>query len=284
MSILVLVSLGLGMVLQPAAEAPRYELKAPWQAADFTGDEELEKILFDFVNTERTKRGAKPLVLVESLRTAARQHSAEMLDLGYFSHESPMEQWKTHSQRAYRAGYLEPSIGENIVHYVANYELDRERVAYELMYGKYGWMNSPGHLANLLSPDWTETGMGVTFAGTRAYATQMFGNRYWDVEDAWLEDHGLTWRLTATAKLLREVTGVSPALDLDLQRPLHPEVGQTIDLSVTIPVDRRRHTVGLHPANGPDRFLLIYLYYLDTTKPAEKGWIGPFDPRAEPQR
>ena len=39
-----------------------------------------------------------------------------------------------------------------------------------------GWMNSPGHRANILSPDFDRSGIGVavTSRGTTAYATQVF--------------------------------------------------------------------------------------------------------------
>jgi uncharacterized protein YkwD len=37
-----------------------------------------------------------------------------------------------------------------------------------------GWLDSPGHRANILSPDFDRTGVGVALNGTTAYATQVF--------------------------------------------------------------------------------------------------------------
>ena len=37
-----------------------------------------------------------------------------------------------------------------------------------------GWMTSPGHRANILSPDYRSSGIGVAVNGAYAYATQVF--------------------------------------------------------------------------------------------------------------
>jgi uncharacterized protein YkwD len=37
-----------------------------------------------------------------------------------------------------------------------------------------GWLESPGHRANILSPDFDRSGIGVALNGTTAYATQVF--------------------------------------------------------------------------------------------------------------
>ena len=37
-----------------------------------------------------------------------------------------------------------------------------------------GWLNSPGHRANILSPDFDRSGIGVAVNGGMAYATQVF--------------------------------------------------------------------------------------------------------------
>ena len=37
-----------------------------------------------------------------------------------------------------------------------------------------GWLDSPGHRANILSPEFDRSGIGVALNGTTAYATQVF--------------------------------------------------------------------------------------------------------------
>ena len=47
------------------------------------------------------------------------------------------------------------------------------------------WMNSPGHRANLLNPNWRCLGVGVSSRRGRTYATQKFGSRRSDTGKPW---------------------------------------------------------------------------------------------------
>jgi uncharacterized protein YkwD len=70
--------------------------------------------------------------------------------------------------RAARAGYSWRLIGENIA---AGQNSAQEAVA--------GWLESPGHCANLMNPSFTEMGAGYDISRARmpgfAYWTQVFG-------------------------------------------------------------------------------------------------------------
>lgn len=114
-------------------------------------------------NAERAAAGLPPLSHDRPLTNAAQAHSADMVARAFYSHTSPdgSEPW----HRAAAAGSTRRSIGENIA--------CGQRSAAEVV---RGWMNSPGHRANILKPGFTH--MGVGFAGGGAagtYWTQLFG-------------------------------------------------------------------------------------------------------------
>lgn len=103
------------------------------------------------VNEERAKAGLAPLKIDYRLVSTARAKSQDMIDNGYFAHESPVlgspfEQLK-------RAGISYRYAGENIA---GNTSASRAMEA---------WMNSPGHRVNILNPEFTHIGIGVMDGG-----------------------------------------------------------------------------------------------------------------------
>lgn len=114
-------------------------------------------------NAERAAAGLPPLAGDPLLAAAAQAHSADMAARAFYSHTSPEggEPW----HRAAAAGSARRTIGENIA--------CGQRSAAEVV---RGWMDSPGHRANILAPAFTH--MGVGFAGggpAGTYWTQLFG-------------------------------------------------------------------------------------------------------------
>ncbi len=118
-----------------------------FQTTDFSPDEETENKMIDLVNKERKSRGLKTLTYDKDLRSLARNHSGDMLTRGYFSHFTP--EGKDIAQRADEAKIYYSTIGENLA-YAPSLELAHN-----------GLMNSPGHKANILSPDFYKIGVGV---------------------------------------------------------------------------------------------------------------------------
>ena len=103
----------------------------------------------------------------EALAEAALAHSRDMASRDYFSHADPSG--ASVRQRATRAGYRWRYVGENIA---AGLGSPEQVVA--------GWLASPGHCANLMSPDFVD--MGAAYAVEPAskldiYWTQTFGAR-----------------------------------------------------------------------------------------------------------
>ncbi|MFD7879785.1 CAP domain-containing protein [Streptomyces sp. NPDC059766] len=114
-------------------------------------------------NGERARAGLRPLSADPPLATAARAHSADMVARAFYSHTSPegTQPW----DRAAAAGSTRRSIGENIA--------CGQRSPAEVV---EGWMNSPGHRANILKPDFTHIGVGFAGGGPAGtYWTQLFG-------------------------------------------------------------------------------------------------------------
>ncbi|RPF30717.1 CAP domain-containing protein [Streptomyces sp. TLI_185] len=117
----------------------------------------------DLTNGERAGAGLPPLATDPLLTTAAQAHSADMVARVFYSHTSPdgSRPW----DRAAAAGARRHSIGENIA--------CGQRSPAEVV---DGWMNSPGHRANILKPDFTHIGIGFAGGGPAGmYWTQLFG-------------------------------------------------------------------------------------------------------------
>lgn len=108
---------------------------------------------------------ARPVAWNDALALAAREHSSDMAAHRRFSHRGSDD--SEVAQRATRAGYRWRHIGENIA---AGQTSAQEAVA--------GWLESPGHCANLMNPDFSEMGAGYAISRARmpgfAYWTQVF--------------------------------------------------------------------------------------------------------------
>ncbi|MET0340996.1 MAG: CAP domain-containing protein [Polyangiales bacterium] len=102
---------------------------------------------------------AAALTMAPALRCAARVHSKDMSDRRFFSHTAP--DGTRFSQRIDRAGYLWRTVGENIA---MGYPTPLAVVN--------GWMQSPGHCANIMNPAFTQIGIAVFGASVW---TQDFG-------------------------------------------------------------------------------------------------------------
>lgn len=123
-----------------------------------------EKALAEKINAIRQKHGLKPLRYDEEAAAVARAHSENMVKKTFFAHEDPdgLQVW----DRLKAAKVSNSGSGENIA--VNNHSNPGEVAA-------SGWMDSPGHRANILLPTWTRTGMGIAKGPDGAvYFTQVF--------------------------------------------------------------------------------------------------------------
>ena len=109
------------------------------------------------VNRHRQSRGCAPLVWSEGGARAAQRHSDDMARRRYFSHTSPEGSQPWDRMRAQGLGFSRAA--ENIAMNGGGAEATVR-----------GWINSPGHRANIENCALTHTGVGV--AGP--YWTQVF--------------------------------------------------------------------------------------------------------------
>ncbi|MFV0137696.1 CAP domain-containing protein [Streptomyces sp. HMX87] len=117
----------------------------------------------DLTNRERAGAGLPPLAADPRLTAAAQAHSADMVARDFYSHTSP--DGSAPRDRAAAAGATRRTIGENIA--------CGQRSPADVV---EGWMNSPGHRANILGRDFTHIGVGLAGGGRAGtYWTQVFG-------------------------------------------------------------------------------------------------------------
>jgi uncharacterized protein YkwD len=107
------------------------------------------------VNETRAAHGLRPLKVDATLVRAARAHSLEMLQGGFFSHGD-------FHGRMVAFHVTGPQAGENLAWGNGSYAQPSSIVA--------EWLASPGHRANLLRSGWTRIGIGVVQGTFMGYA------------------------------------------------------------------------------------------------------------------
>ncbi len=104
------------------------------------------------MNAERARVGIAPLADNAQLGFAAQAHATDMTANRYFSHVSA--DGRTFDQRIGASGYPWSYIAENIAWGGGSLGTPRRIVS--------GWMNSPGHRANMLNGVLRDSGIGVS--------------------------------------------------------------------------------------------------------------------------
>ncbi|MEY2443389.1 MAG: hypothetical protein QOJ46_2815 [bacterium] len=108
------------------------------------------------VNAERTARGLVPLSSNAQLGKAAQNYSQAMVRERFFDHVSPNGSTLLSRVRrgtAYLRGARRYALGENIAWGSGEYASPQETVK--------GWMESPGHRANILNRRFRHIGVGI---------------------------------------------------------------------------------------------------------------------------
>ena len=106
--------------------------------------------IFELTNQARTTNGLTEFELSEELTFAAQAKAEAMVENNYFEHTSP--DGTTGWDYINDAGYEYTFAGENLA---ASNEDDVSVVD--------GWLNSPGHRANLLNEDFSKIGLGIAY-------------------------------------------------------------------------------------------------------------------------
>jgi uncharacterized protein YkwD len=149
-------------------------LARPLARVRLGSQQEAGQRILDAVNAVRAKGQtcgtqhfdpAPPLQWNAQLADAALEHSQDMARFRYFNHTG--SDGTVVGDRALKAGYRWRRVGENIA---AGIRSPDEAVA--------GWLQSPGHCANIMGAAFTDTGIAYAInpnnkTGT-AYWTQVF--------------------------------------------------------------------------------------------------------------
>ena len=133
------------------------------QAVPQEGSAQTEQRVHQRVNKVRAERGLKPLALDERLSEIARTFSCRLARDDFFGHVSPSGEGLLDRLRA--SGHDVSAAAENIAKNNAKNPVER---------AVQGWIKSPGHRDNMMSRDFTKTGVGVCVRGTMYYFTQIF--------------------------------------------------------------------------------------------------------------
>jgi uncharacterized protein YkwD len=142
---------------EPQPEAPR---PAPPRVVISIADS-----IFLLTNRERTRADLTPLRHSAQLARAAQIQAEQMASAKKLAHEIPGTRYPTMASRLRLVTYTARAAGENVAE---GYTSAAALVA--------GWMMSPTHRANILSPRFTETGVGTARSKAgRTYHAQLFG-------------------------------------------------------------------------------------------------------------
>jgi uncharacterized protein YkwD len=125
----------------------------PYKVENTRPRPDLEKRMLDLVNQERVAAGLNPLEADPELTEVARRHSADMFARGYFAHDTPEGTSPFDRMRAANVRFT--TAGENLA------------LAPTIPVAHNGLMNSPGHRANILRPEFGRVGIGVMDGGIR---------------------------------------------------------------------------------------------------------------------
>lgn len=147
---------------QPAdkatAAAPAKETQTAQAAPASSAYGSYEQQVVDLVNKERAAVGLPALKVNTKLAAVAEKKAEDLRDKNYFDHQSPTYGSPFDMMKQFGISYT--SAGENIA--------KGQKTPADVM---NGWMNSPGHKANILNSSYTEIGVG--------YVTDSNGTTYW---------------------------------------------------------------------------------------------------------
>ena len=106
-----------------------------------------EKEVLDLINRQRTANGLSALKVDSQVQRVAKIKAQDMVNSGYFSHDSPTYGTPFEMLQSFKVSYK--TAGENIAGNSSNAGAVN------------AWINSAGHKANILNSSFTHTGIGI---------------------------------------------------------------------------------------------------------------------------
>ena len=144
----------------------------------------LNAAVFYETNRQRMLNGLKPFEHSPALEKAAQEHSQDMVDLNFFSTDSPQEGRQNLKERVAKIGIDNATLGENLaIGFVLEYEAGKSVFTPKQNKGYFSykhkgkpipnhtylsaaravvgfWMTAQGNRAHFLNPDLTYLGVG----------------------------------------------------------------------------------------------------------------------------
>ncbi len=139
------------IVVMLASAAVAFAAPSPARA----GSAGNEQVLLKLINAARAQHGLGRLVLQPSLAGAARAHSRDMLQQGYFAH-SPAS-GVSYSSRLAGAGYRRSGFGSWAVSEVIGWGKATRGTPHAVL---RAWLASPWHRPIVLGARWRDVGVG----------------------------------------------------------------------------------------------------------------------------
>lgn len=138
-------------------------VKLPFTVQNPRHRPDLEASMLELLNAERRVHGLRPLQADGPVADVARAHSIDMFSRGYFSHITPEGEDPFDRLRRSNVRFL--TAGENLA------------LSRTLPMAHQGLMDSPGHRANILRPNFGRVGIGIVDGGRHGLmVTQQFRN------------------------------------------------------------------------------------------------------------
>lgn len=145
-------------------------LMLPLLASFSLAQSALELEVLQRTNAARIQYGLQPLGWDNLAYKSATLHAQDMLNRNYFAHETP--EGLTSADRMRLVGLLEVTDGENLATFQGY--TDQEIPEKSLT----GWMNSSGHRANLLRPEFTHLGVAMVRKGDKVVVQNFVGRPF----------------------------------------------------------------------------------------------------------
>ena len=144
----------------PSQSSPSTIKPATSTPSSYSGLTADEQKAISLMNADRAASGLPALKVNSKLVVLARDYAQDMINRDYFSHYNPEGQSPFDRMNKYGIRYS--YAGENLA-------INRSVEAAEKAF-----MNSAGHRANILNPNYTEIGIGVKYEGNTVYVVQEF--------------------------------------------------------------------------------------------------------------
>ena len=120
-----------------------------------------EQKMLNLLNQDRARNGLSALPLDSELSAIARAKSQEMMEKGYFSHESPT--WGKAASMLTAFGYAYNGVGENIAHHAT---VEKAEAAF---------LSSSAHRTIMMGSQWKKVGIGIAMdKNGYVYVTELF--------------------------------------------------------------------------------------------------------------